>query len=166
VTVALVHLAVRDRRTFRELHRTALAKVAVRLYAEHLTLLATDPDPYVITSEHVAEDFTGWAWAELGAQPLRVTALREHESARPGSARHWGVLAAQRGTLIDRLADDDALRALLVDPSITHITADAWGRFSGVAHVYERAYYKARVNWQLVGVHAGRRITQRRYLEA
>lgn len=162
--MALVHLAVRDRRAFRDFDRTALAKLAARLHTPQLTQLLSI-DPFAIVSDRVARDVCAAVWAELGEAPCVVRPLDWREGCRAGLAAHWGI-AAQAGERIDRLAERDTLLAMNIDPTITEIPRDAWGRFAGVHTLYERAYYRARVNWQIAGIHAGRCTIRNRYLEA
>lgn len=152
----LVWVSVADRRVFRELSRTALAKQAGRLYAPQVWLLTTY-GVRIVLPERAADTLTAWIWAELGASPLRVAAVRGTDGTPEGTADRWG-LPPRVGAKVDLLATQDVLRVLAHETTrnIDAAPIDAWGRFAEPGEEMLRGYYRARVNYQVQGVAAGR----------
>lgn len=161
---ALVWCYVIRRSALRALPRMAMRRQATRLHAPQLCLLWQGVQRVALTTE-VAEDFLLWVWSEIGEHPFAVRSISPREGTPPDSYLSWG-LDPRCGIQADTLAARDAVLAIAADNTQTHIPASAWGRYESVGDEILRAYYCARVNYQLQGIHAGRRQLQHGLPEA
>lgn len=152
-----VWLYVADRAALRELPRTGFAKLARRLYAEHAWRLITHIDTRVLVTERTADALCRYAWGETGTNVFRMVELGSAEGVAPDTYADWG-LPPRVGQKLDALATDDAF--LVAYRNIAACDSDTWGRFSDPGEELLRAYYRARVNHQLIGIMAGRATVQ------
>lgn len=148
--VRLVWLAMRpgcDATTWRQFCRLHLHRLAARLHTEHVLLLQV-PNARIVLDERDADTACRYAWSVVGEEVFTESPLADTDSAPPETGALWGI--HWRTTLqLDELATRDALSRLAgqLDARLDGFPKDA---------VIERAYYLARVNYQIIGMHAGR----------